>query len=187
LHDLPGDAITAINDIKGPPTTMAFEGAARITRKGGPPVVPNNRILVRVACPAARPGPSADVRSAPAEIFSVSLRLSVIEPSVSKAAFYWITEFQATAAFVVGTPWHVRTWPIATNHASTANRRFRGIADMAGPASLPDTVAIGTREPQDGTVACPVPGSAQLFLISRPAALALIAAHGQGPERVPRF
>jgi hypothetical protein len=31
----------------------------------------------------------------------------------------------------------VRTWPIATHDALTANRRFQGIADMAGPASLP--------------------------------------------------
>jgi hypothetical protein len=35
-------------------------------------------------------------------------------------------------------------WPIATGGALTADRRFRGIADMAGPASLPGPVAIVT-------------------------------------------
>jgi len=61
-------------------------------------------------------------------------------------------------------PGAVHTWPVTTGDALTANRRFRGIADMAGPASLPGPVAIDTREPQDGTVACPSPSSAQLFL-----------------------
>jgi len=31
----------------------------------------------------------------------------------------------------------VRIWPIATGDALTAGRHFRGIADMAGPASWP--------------------------------------------------
>ncbi len=72
-----------------------------------------------------------------------------------------------------------RFWPIATGDALTASRRFRGIADLAGPASSPGPVASDTREPQDGTFkkgACAGPGSAQLFLISRPPALILIAA-----------
>ena len=44
-------------------------------------------------------------------------------------------------------PGAVHTWPIATGNALTANRRFRGIADMAGPVSLPAPVAIDTRKP----------------------------------------
>jgi hypothetical protein len=46
----------------------------------------------------------------------------------------------------------VSLWPIASGDALTASPHFRGIADMAGPASLPGPVAIDTREPRDGTV-----------------------------------
>jgi hypothetical protein len=39
--------------------------------------------------------------------------------------------------------------PIATGEALTASRRFRGIADMGGPASLPGRIAIDTRRCTD--------------------------------------
>ena len=53
------------------------------------------------------------------------------------------------------------------------SRRFH-----RGPASLPGPVAIDTRNHRTASskMACTGPGSAQLFLISRPAALILIAA-----------
>ena len=64
--------------------------------------------------------------------------------------------------------------PIATDDALTASRRFRRIADFAGPASSPGPVATDTREPQDGTWtasskrACAGPGSAQSHVGERP-------------------
>ena len=51
---------------------MAFEGAARATCRGGPPVVPNNTILVRDDCAATGRCASADARITPAGIFNVS-------------------------------------------------------------------------------------------------------------------
>jgi hypothetical protein len=39
---------------------------------------------------------------------------------------------------MAGAAWtEVRSWPIATGAILTASRRFRGIADMAGPAACP--------------------------------------------------
>jgi len=70
---------------------MAFEGAARPTCKGGPPVVPNNTI-VRADCPAASLGASAGARSAPAEIFSVSRLFNVTDrppPKRQNATAEW--------------------------------------------------------------------------------------------------
>ena len=51
---------------------MAFDGAARATCRGGPPVVPNNTILVRDDCAATGLRASADAKITPAGIFSVS-------------------------------------------------------------------------------------------------------------------
>ena len=76
---------------------MAFEGAARIAVKGGPPVVPNNTILVRADCPAARFGTRAGARNAPAAIFSVSRLFSFTDGLPIE-----LHEFAAVALRLVG-------------------------------------------------------------------------------------
>src|SRR6185312_283466 len=76
---------------------MAFEGAARIAVKGGPPVVPNSTILVRADCPAARFGTKAGARSPPAAIFSVSRLFSFTDSLPIE-----LHEFAAVALWLVG-------------------------------------------------------------------------------------
>jgi hypothetical protein len=73
---------------------------------------------------------------------------------------------------------YARFWPFATGDILTATGRFRGIADMAGPAGCPaqSRLTRGNHRSAPSKRACTGPGSAQLFLISRPPALILIAA-----------
>ena len=69
--------------------------------------------------------------------------------------------------------------PFATDDILTASRRFRGIADMAGPAGCPAQSRLTSGQPNGrppSKRACTGQGSAQLFLILRPPALILIAA-----------
>ena|SRR5665213_649845 len=77
------------------------------------------------------------------------------------------------AAGANGSLWHISTCCAAARLPSQS-----GIADMAGPAACPaqSRLTYGNRRTAPSKRACTGPGSAQLFLISRPPALILIAA-----------
>src|SRR5262249_3065957 len=114
---------------------MAFEGAARITCKGGPPVVPNNTILVRAGCAAARPGASAGARSAPAEIFNVC-RLSSIMGAPNSHAESYISRLCLRRRSPFEPPWDGRFWP------DTDRRMVQGIG---GPSETERVDDAGSR------------------------------------------